>query len=747
MANQVSQKNNLFETQYGYFSSDGTEYIIKTPFTPKPWVNIICPSEFGSVITQLGTGYSFYKNPALFRLTYWIQDIVKEEYGKFIYLKNKENGEVWSVGYKPTCKKTEKYICVHGIGYSKLINENNGILSELTIFVPPKDNLEVQILKLKNLTNKTQKLELYTYFEWFLRDVSTVGVHNEFQKLFIETDFQIEGNATTIVAKKLNGLLDVFGFCSCLSPIESFTTDKEDFIGIYNDLKTPQAVLKGVMNKKIGRYVDPISSFMLNIELQPQEEKEVVFLLGVVEKKSDIRKVVEKFSANAALFLTETKNFWIEKFSKLKVETDDKKLDIMTNLWLKYQAISCRINARTGYFQPAGGIGYRDQLQDSMIYLPTEPQLTKKQILLHAQHQFSDGNVYHWWLPIIESGPVSKHSDPYLWLPYTTLEYLKETNDFSILNEKIEFIDDKKKTTLYDHCIRAINLSLKRFSKRGLPLIGEGDWNDGLSAAGKNWKGESVWLGHFLYVILNSWVEMLNYCNTSIRDKNLHIKRFSSVAKKLKQKINDYCWDGEWFWGVTKDNGELIGSKKCKEGKIFLNSQTWAVIGDIVEDKKRLNKMLNSIEKFLYQKYGPVLLYPSYAKQDKEVGYLTEYAPSARENGGLYVHAGCWALLMECKLKRTDKVGWIYTKLNPAYRAEEPDVYKTEPYVTCGDIYGPASPLFGQGGWSWYSGSAPQVIISLTFIATKSIPIVLCLPTSCAILSLVPTPSVVATIV
>lgn len=691
----------LFETKYGYFTNEGSEYVIKTPFTPKPWTNIICPDEFGVVITQLGTGYTFYKNPALFRLTTWVQDIVKEEYGKFFYIKDASKNQFWSVGYKPVCKVSKKYRCVHGIGYTKLINEVDRINSEMTTFVPPKDNVEVQVLKLKNLDNKKRNLEIYTYFEWFLRDVSTVGVHNEFQKLFIETSF--ENNI--IYAKKLNGLLDVYGFNSCSVEIDSFTTDKENFVGNYGELKFPNALKNVKLGNFCGRYVDPISSFKIKVDLNSGEEKEIIFLTGVVEKKIQSKSLVDKYNKNVEQFLQETKNYWLEMFSKTKVQTSDKKLDLMTNLWLKYQSISCRINARTGYFQPAGGVGYRDQLQDSMIYLPINPELTKKQILLHAKHQFFDGNVYHWWLPILESGPVSKHSDPYLWLPYVTIEYIKETNDYSILYEKVEFVDNKTKLSLYDHCMKSINLSLKRMSKRGLPLIGEGDWNDGLSAVGKNWKGESIWLGHFLYLILTSWAEMEEKIGFKY-DKKINLKKFLAIAEKLKQNINKYGWDGEWFCGATKDNGQLVGSKSCKEGKIFLNSQSWAIIAQTVEDEVKIKKMLSSMEKYLYQKYGPVLLYPAYSKSDKEIGYLTEYAPAARENGGLYVHAGCWALLMECRLKRKEKVGWIYSKLNPIYRSEESDLYKTEPYVTCGDIYGPASPLFGQGGWSWYSGSA-----------------------------------------
>ncbi|MCX7940302.1 MAG: glycosyl transferase family 36, partial [Endomicrobia bacterium] len=233
-----------------------------------------------------------------------------------------------------------------------------------------------------------------------------------------------------------------------------------------------------------------------------------------------------------------------------------------------------------------------------------------------------------------------------------------------------------------------------------------GDWNDGLSAAGKNWKGESVWLAEFLYGILKEFVEILEHFKVKFVPNSLK-EKYKKVSVKLKENINKYCWDGEWFWCATKDNGDLIGSRKNKEGMIFLNTQTWAIMNGITDDKDRQKKILNSLEKYLYHKYGPVLLYPAYSKPDKEIGYLTEYSPGVRENGGLYVHAGCWALLMECLLQRKDKVEYIYKNLNPIFRSTaNPDLYKTEPYVTCGDIYGPNSSYFGQGGWSWYTGSA-----------------------------------------
>lgn len=688
----------ILKSKYGYFTNEGKEYVITTYNTPKPWSNIICPNEFGCIITNLGTGYTFYKNPALFRITQWFQDLVKEEYGKFFYFK--EENKIWSLGYKPL-QKVKNYKCIHGLGYTKIINCYNKFDIESTIFVPIQDEVEIWWIRIKNKDYTERKLEIFSYLEWSLRDPG--GVHNEFHKLFFETDY--ENNI--IFAKKINGLLDIFSFHSCSIKPESFTTEKEDFIGRYNSILNPSAVVNSKLNNVKGRAVDPVAGFKHTLNFKPLQEIEIIFLIGIGKNKAQIRYLVDRYNnTTIKLHFEETKKYWLDLFDTCKIDTGIKEIDIMTNYWLKYQTISCRMNARTAYFQPAGGYGYRDQLQDSMIYHYINPEMTKKQILLHAKHQFKNGNVYHWWMPITEEGPISKHSDPYLWLVFVTNEYIKNTGDVNILKEKVEFVDDKRKYPLYVHCIKSIELSLKRFSKRGLPLIGCGDWNDGLSAAGKNWKGESVWLAEFLYGILVDWIKIVDFYKLKFISQSL-LNKYKKITIQLKQNLNKYCWDGEWFFCATKDSGELIGSKKNYEGKIFLNSQTWSIINNMVEDEIRKRKILNSLEKYIYQKYGPVLLYPAYSKPDKEIGYLSEYSPGVRENGGLYVHAGCWALLMECLLKRKDKVEYIYKSLNPIFRSKEnPDLYKTEPYVTCGDIYGPNSQNFGQGGWSWYTGSA-----------------------------------------
>ena len=417
---------------------------------------------------------------------------------------------------------------------------------------------------------------------------------------------------------------------------------------------------------------------------------------------NELEKVVTKFSNHdnvdkAFEFVKET---WDKITSALEVQTPDKSIDILVNRWLKYQAISCRLWARTAYYQQSGAYGYRDQLQDSLVFLPIDPDKTKHQIILQAKHQLKDGTVLHWWHPITETGLKTKITDDLLWLPFVVIQYLNETNDFSILYEKVEYYDSEEPDDLLNHCLKAIDKVLSRFSERGLPLIGAGDWNDGLSAVGLNWKGESIWLTEFLYYVLIEFSKILKLISD-----NKNADEYEKRAKRLKEAFNLYSWDGEWYFRATKDSGEKIGSRENEEGKIYLNSQIWAVISGIATED-RSSKALHSVEKILLQKNGPLLLFPAYSKPDEYIGYLTRYAPGRRENGGVYTHAATWAIWGYSIAKNKKIVYEIYKRLSPIYNGLNPDEYLAEPYVTPGNIEGPDSPLYGMGGWTWYTGSA-----------------------------------------
>ena len=706
-----------FQTKYGYFDKGGKEYVITTPQTPKPWCNIICNGEYGLALSNVGSGYSWRDHAGLNRITRWDQDIIKDDWGKYFYIRDEQSGKFWSPAYQPVRRKPDSYECRHGIGYTIISSENEGIKSDLTVFVPPAEPVEVWRLTLKNTTSKKRTLSVFSYLEWCLGIAP--DSHREFHKLFIETEYSKDAQAV-LATKRLwcinndkgqawNRNWDYCAFHgSNVKPL-SYETDKQNFVGQFKSFDNPAAMSAPKLTNHTGKFQDGIAALQVPVEIDPGQIKEVVFTIGACPTKAEAEKLAKKYHnfTEVRKSWDEMQKFWDKFIAPMRVDTPDDGFNFLNNYWLKYQSISARIWGRTAYYQTGGAYGYRDQLQDSQVFLPLAPEFTRKQIKMHAAHQFLDGSTYHWWHPITEDGARKKYNDDLLWLPFVTLSYLKETRDFGLLNEKAYYLEEngsKSKTagTIYDHCRRAIDSFWTRISKNGVPFMGAGDWNDGLSTIGWKLNSESVWLGHFLVGILENWVELEG--RRPKGDKKT-AAQYAKAAEKMRKDINKNFWDGEWYIRATKDNGKPIGSKKNADGKIFLNSQTWSIIHNTVTPE-RLPKVLKSLEKYIYRDYGPVLLYPAYRKVDEEIGYLTRYAPGARENGGLYTHAGTWAVWSECVLKRTEKAWQVYKSFCPPHRGMDPDLYQAEPYVTPGNVDGPDSPYFGRGSWTWYTGSS-----------------------------------------
>jgi len=703
----------VFETQYGYFDTEHQEYVIIRPDTPRPWVNVISNGDYGIVESQAGGGFSWRTNANLNRLTRWFQDLIKDDWGKFVYCRDEDSQKYWSLAWKPVCVPPDSYRVRHGLGYSVFESRNQDILTEMTRFVPPEEPLEIWKIKVKNLSHLPRRLSFTTYLEW-LCGVAP-DVHREFHKVFLETTFDPQVGAL-FVQKRLwelknrkgqswNRNWDYVGFHATNLKVAAFEGDKESFIGNYRSEKSPRAMEIPALENHQGKWNDSIASLQVKVELAPNGEQVFIFLLGQTDTYESAKELIKKYSRIPAVdeAMEKVKEFWRDLFSPLEVETPEPAFNLMTNTWLKYQAIACRLWARTAYYQSSGAYGFRDQLQDSQVFLYLDPVRIREQILLHACHQFKDGTVYHWWLPISEEGPKSKFSDDLLWLPFITMNYIRDTGDVRILKVKTPYVDGSAET-LYQHCKRAIQVALKRVSRRGLPLIGEGDWNDGLSATGPHGKGETFWLAIFLVGILKEF---------AVFAQKLEDKIFAAKCRKMSETfkglVNRYGWDGNWFIRATTDNGKVLGSSKCKQGKIFLNAQTWAVINEVA-DAKRLEKALASVKKYLHREYGPILFYPAFSVPDEDVGYLTRYAPGLRENGGLYTHAGTWAVQAFAKVKDSETAWSMYRNMCPPLRGQDPDLYKAEPYVTPGNVDGPDSPNFGRAGWSWYTGSAAWML-------------------------------------
>lgn len=697
-----------YRTKYGYFTDDGREYVITRPTTPRPWVNVVSNGEWGFIISQNGSGYSWLKHAAINRITWWEQDLVTDEMGKYIYIRDDDDRSFWSASYKPVCRKPGFYEVRHAPGYTIITSLNKGLRSEATYFCPEGEPLELWLLTIKNESDKKRNLSIFSYLEWCL---GAVGLPREFHKIFLETSFDKDLNALfafnrlwTIPNKSgghWNRSWDYIAFHSVNCPTISCETDKESFIGINNTRREPQALKKGFLSGKSGKWVDSIAALMCKLSLAPQSEKTFVFITGAAGDKKTAVRLIKKYKSLAAAkeALAGVKKMWAGLLSKTTVETPDDGFNFLNNIWLPYQSISARQWGRCGYFQPGAGIGYRDQLQDSQIFLCLNPELTKRQIIENAEHQFKDGTVYQWWHPITEEGGKSKVTDNLLWLVFVTLNYLDETRDFKFLRKKIKYADGGN-GALYEHGNRAIEACFKKFSRRGLPLIGGGDWNDGLNNVGPGWKGESIWLAHFLYGILKRWALVC----LELKDKE-RSQKYEQKAEALKTNINKYAWDGSWYIRATRDDGKILGSAKCNEAKIFLNAQTWAIINEVVP-KERLPGMLSSMRALLYRRYGPILLYPAFKQSDEKIGYLTRYAPGLRENGGVYMHAACWAVMAEGKLKNREEAWRLLESMFPPERGKQPGLYKVEPFVTPGNVDGPDSENYGRGGYTWYTGSA-----------------------------------------
>jgi cellobiose phosphorylase len=707
-----------FPTKYGHFSADGREYVITRPDTPRPWVNVICPGEYGTVISQAGSGYSWMTHASFNRLTRWEQDLVRDEWGKWLYCRDRDSGHLWSLAWQPVRAQATRYECRHGIGYTTFVSRQDGIESHYTVFVPPGEPLEIWRVRLVNRSRRPRRLDLFSYLEWNLGPAP--DSHREFHRLFIETDYA-PGAHALLATKRLSTIAEhgrgkpwnvewphVAFHASSVRP-RSHESDKLRFLGPYGSLRRPAASKKPRLSNTTGKWQDSIGSLQVGVSLAPGEEKEIVFTLGVADDRASALRLARKYLKPGA---TETawarmQRHWEAFLSPLEVKTPDPAFDLLTNVWLKYQTLSSRVWGRTGYFQPGGAFGFRDQLQDSQVFLPLAPEHTRSQILRHAAHQFEDGTVLHWWHPLTGEGVRKKYNDDLLWLPFVTLAYLRETADFALLRERVPFLGSdgrksKRTGTLYEHCRRAIDSFWTRLSPRGVPRMGAGDWNDGLSAIGERLRSESVWLAHFLVGVLEDWAELEERLP---RPDRRTAAKYRRAAARMRTNVNRHFWDGDWYMRATKDRGEPIGSRRCREGRIYLNAQTWAILNGIVP-RRRLPKMLAAMERHLYRDFGPLLLAPAYRTPDPEIGYLTRYAPGSRENGGLYTHAGQWAIQAECALGRAAMAWRLYRSLSPVLRGLDPELYKVEPYVTPGNVDGPDSPNFGRGGWTWYTGSS-----------------------------------------
>ncbi|HPC82351.1 MAG TPA: hypothetical protein P5234_03115 [Thermoanaerobaculaceae bacterium] len=693
---------------YGHFSDDGREYVVTDPRPPRPWCNVIANPRFGLVVSQAGGGFTFVDNSQLAVLTRWQQDLNHDNSGKFLFLVDLDTGERWSAAPAPLWPAYETYRCRHGLGYTVFETERQGVAVSWTLFAHAVETAEIWIVEITNLQNRPRRLDLVSYLEW------NCGVapapRREFQKLFLETAFDPARRAVLATAHMWevpnrrfghwNTSFPYWAALACSAPLDAATGDKAVFCGRGRGCEAPHALDAASWPALFGRHHDPVAALRSRVELAPRAHTQVVFTLVAGGGRGAAEALVDRLCLPdaAAEALAQARDGWRDRLAGHRIATPDPALDALANDWVRYQAIGGRMWARAGYYQQSGAYGFRDQLQDSQVWLHIEPERCRAQIRLHAAHQFADGSVYHWWHPLSEQGHVTRMTDDLLWLGYVIASYLRETADWSVLEDPAPFLDDPTGTPLREHVARAFRHAFGRFSPRGLPLIGAGDWNDGLSAAGLDDRGESVWLGHFLAGLLADWAEIAARTGHDAQAAEYRQRRAA-----LLDALNAHGWDGQWYLRGTLDDGTPFGSATNRVGRIYLNAQTWAVLADVAPPE-RAAACMAAVKAHLVSEAGALLLAPAYDEPIPEIGYITRYAPGLRENGGVYTHAATWAIAAAAKVRDTELVGRLLDAINPVRK--NPERYWAEPYVLPGNVDGPDSPFHGRAGWTWYTGSA-----------------------------------------
>ena len=693
---------------YGHFSEDGREYVITDPRTPSPWVNVVANPRAGFVVSQTGSGFSFLENSQLAVVTRWRQDLVEDLSGKFLYVRDADNGDLWSLSPAPAWAPFDSFACRHGLGYTVFETSRSGIEAKWTLFCHAKETAEIWGVTLHNASVRPRRLRLCGYLEWCCGVAPSP--RREFGKLFLETRF--DAGKRAIAAR--NHMWDVpserfghwntsFPYVSVFSTSEAVVSaqgDKSAFLGRYGSLRAPAALMGKAVLPAFGRHEDPIAALEVEIALAPGESRTIGFALTTSESEEAAAALGSRFvqEEEGRRALEEVTASWRARLAAHRMETPDPTFDAVLNDFARYQAIAARLWGRCGYYQQSGAFGFRDQLQDSQVYLTIDPGRCREQIRLHAGHQFRDGSVYHWWHPLTEQGLATHMTDDLLWLAFVSANFMKETGDLSILDDEAPLLDEEGSFPLEDHVQRAFRRVFSRMSPRGIPLIGAGDWNDGLSAMGLLEKGESVWLGHFLAGLLADWSEIFRRAGAAGLGDDFAARRGALVAA-----LNEHAWDGGWYLRGTLDDGSVLGSARNRVGKIFLNAQTWAILNDVAP-KGRALACLAAVKEHLVTEAGALLLAPAFDRPAPEIGYITRYAPGLRENGGVYTHAATWAIAAAAKAKDAALVERLLVSIHPANK--DPERYAAEPYVLPGNVDGPASPHHGRAGWTWYTGSA-----------------------------------------
>jgi cyclic beta-1,2-glucan synthetase len=708
-----------FYNGFGGFNHDGQEYIIERhpdKITPAPWVNVIAYHGFGFMVSEAGSQCTWALNSGENRLTPWSNDPVCDPTGEALYLRDEETGEVWTPTPLPAGADHD-YRIIHAAGFTRFEHASHGLRQELTLFASPEDPVKIIHLKVENTLDRSRRITATQYIEWVL------GTSHAASMAYIIPEY--DPALECLLAS--NPYNTEFGsrvaFLIANKTIHGLTADRTEFLGRGGTLSFPAALHRLGLETRISPGEDPCAVLQLHLDLLPGGSEEIYFVLGQGNNKEHALALAQKYHnpASVGAAYERTQAFWDHLLGTVQVHTPDPAADILLNRWMLYQTLSCRVWGRTAFYQSSGAFGFRDQLQDVLALLAIDPAITRSQIINAAQYQFEEGDVMHWWHPPSGRGVRTRFSDDRLWLPYITALYLDATGDQSLLEEKIpfqsasplaknederygEYAHTQQTFSLMEHCLRAIEISTAQHGPHGLPLMGTGDWNDGMSRVGENGQGESVWLAWFLYDVLNRFARI---CDQA--DDHETALRFRAQAKAYAAAVELSAWDGAWYRRAYYDSGAPLGSIQDSECQIDSIAQSWAVISQGGDPQRSRQAMQSVLERLIRPQERLVLLFtPPFDKTPHDPGYIKGYLPGTRENGGQYTHAAVWTGWAFANLGDGKQASEIFDLLNPIFKADTPSKvadYRVEPYVVCADIYSKA-PYLGRGGWSWYTGSA-----------------------------------------
>jgi cyclic beta-1,2-glucan synthetase len=704
---------------FGGFTPDGREYVIQTgagQSTPAPWINVIANAKFGFQTSAEGAGYCWAMNSQQNKITQWSNDPVSNESGEAIYLKDLDSGDVWSATASPIADPAVRYVARHGQGYSRFASTGRGIAIDMVQFVPLSDCVKISRLKITNLSDRPRRLSLTHYAEWALGQLRGMSLPFIVTEIDPGTRALFARNPWNADFREQVAFLDMRGIQS------HWTGDRREFLGRNGTKESPAALVRNTpLTGRVGPGLDPCGAQQTEISLAAGQATEIVLLLGWAEGRDAARALIARYrTADLKAGFDAVKAYWDETLTHIQIKTPDPAMDLLVNRWLLYQTLSCRVWGRAGFYQASGAFGFRDQLQDGMALCHSQPALVREHLLRAAGRQFHEGDVQHWWLPESGKGVRSRISDDKAWLAYTAAHYLEATGDTALLDEPVAFIagpllrEDEhdsffqpeasgESASFYEHCARALDASLA-IGEHGLPLMGTGDWNDGMNRVGEQGKGESVWLGWFLHEALARFSRYAEARRDASRVANWLVHMAA-----LREALATHGWDGDWYRRAFFDDGFALGSAANRECRIDSIAQAWSVISKAAPPDRQARAM-EAVDKYLVRSEDRVLqlFAPPFVSSTHDPGYIKGYPAGIRENGGQYTHGALWSIMALAMMGNGDRAGELFAMINPINHSRtrsEAERYRVEPYVSCGDVYA-MPPNVGRGGWTWYSGSA-----------------------------------------